>query len=169
MRSGQKIQCGVPLNITTLVTSTSPSTHHHRVLPIMCLVAQSSEGASSFECEPCALASPLNASSPAAKPNSLVTIVYRNKRDSFKKTKTADRSTALERSMVSRRYGVLARLQCLHRSPEHLRNCNLFSKVHCMLPHLFPYPYSRRGSGRSPIDHLFAILPFGTHCAIAMP
>lgn len=54
----------------------------------MCLVAQSSEGASSFECEPWALANPLNASSPAAKPNSLVTIVYRNKRDSFKKKKT---------------------------------------------------------------------------------
>lgn len=108
MRSGQKIQCGVPLDITTLVTSTSSLTHHHRVLPIMCLVAQSSEGASSFECEPWALASPLNARSPAAKPNSLVTIVYRNKRDSFKKTKTADRSTALERSMVSRRYGGLS-------------------------------------------------------------
>lgn len=129
MRSGQRIQYGVPLDITTLAMPTSPLKHHHCVLPIMCLVAQSSEGASSFECEPWALASPLNASSPAAKPNSLVTIVYRNKRDSFKKTKTANRSTPLGCSMVSRRYGVLARLQCLHRSPEHLRNCNLFSKV----------------------------------------
>lgn len=108
MRSGQRIQYGVPLDITNLATSTSPLKHHRRVLPIMCLVAQSSEGASSFECEPWALASPLNARSPAAKPNSLVTIVYRNKRDSFKKTKTADRSTALERSMVSRRYGGLS-------------------------------------------------------------